>query len=78
MENSSKTITSPVKAIRAKCKDCMCDQINEIKSCPIEDCPLYPFRFGKNPFAKKREYSDEQKQIMAERLANIRNIAKKS
>ena len=28
----------------------MCFQKNEVKLCPIKDCPLYPYRFGKNPF----------------------------
>ena len=40
---------NPVKAIRAKCMRCTCDQPGEIDKCPIVDCPLYPFRYGKNP-----------------------------
>lgn len=45
-------ITSPLKAIRAYCLDCCGGQANEVKLCPAEDCPLYPFRFGKNPYRK--------------------------
>jgi len=40
---------SPLKAIRLKCLDCSCGSSNEVKLCPAEKCPLYPFRFGKNP-----------------------------
>ena len=40
---------TPLKAIRAKCLDCCCDSSNEVRSCTVEKCPLYPFRFGKNP-----------------------------
>lgn len=40
---------TPLKAIREKCLDCMCGQAQEVKLCPCDDCPLYPFRLGKNP-----------------------------
>lgn len=60
-------IVSPLKAIKAKCLDCCCEQINEVKLCPVVDCPLYPFRFGKNPFSK-RELTEEQKEVLRQRL----------
>jgi len=41
-------------AIRAKCMDCSCNSFNEIKFCPVTRCPLYEFRFGKNPYSKQR------------------------
>lgn len=63
---------SPLKAIREKCIDCVCGQIKEVKLCESETCPLWPFRMGKNPYRTKREYTDEQRQEMAERLANAR------
>ena len=50
--------TTPLKAIRAKCLDCCCGSFYEIKLCNIQDCALYPFRLGKNPYRKKREYSE--------------------
>ena len=65
-------ITSPIKAIRAKCIDCCCEQSSEVKLCPSIKCPLHPFRMGKNPFRAKREYTDEQRATMAERLSKIR------
>lgn len=40
---------TPLKAIRAKCLDCVCGQANEVKLCPCEDCPLWQYRFGHNP-----------------------------
>lgn len=46
-------ITSPMKAIRAKCMDCTDGQYTEIDECPITDCPLYAFRYGKNPYHKR-------------------------
>lgn len=69
----NKVITNPVKAIRAKCLDCCCEQVNEVQLCTSKDCPLYPFRFGKNPYRTKREYTEEQKKAMAERLAKVRH-----
>lgn len=45
-------IKSPLKAIRAKCLDCMCDQPAEVRLCPCVDCPLYPYRMGHNPNRK--------------------------
>ena len=65
-------ITSPIKAIRAKCLDCCCDSSNEVRMCTITDCPLYPFRFGKNPYRTKREYTEEQRAVMVERLRKAR------
>lgn len=67
-------ILTPMKAIRAKCLDCMCGQANEVKLCPSEDCSLYPYRLGKNPNIKPRELSEEQKAVLRERLAKGREI----
>ena len=38
-----------LKAIRAKCLDCMCDQQAEVRRCPCIECPLFPYRMGRNP-----------------------------
>lgn len=40
---------TPIKAIRAKCLDCTCGQMGEIRECPIVDCPLYEYRMGHRP-----------------------------
>lgn len=59
--------TNVLRAIRLKCLDCSTYNVNEIKECPVKECPLYPFRQGKNPF-RKRELTDEQRQKIGERL----------
>ena len=43
---------TPIKAIRVKCLDCCCGSAREVELCPILDCSLYPYRFGKNPNIK--------------------------
>lgn len=48
MMNRAANLT-PVKAIRAKCIDCTCGNLKEIKECPVETCPLYLYRLGTNP-----------------------------
>ncbi len=40
---------TPIKAIRAKCLDCCCGQVNEVRLCPCAECALYPYRLGKDP-----------------------------
>lgn len=71
-------IVSPLKAIRAKCLDCCCDQRDEVKLCPVTKCPLWEFRLGKNPNRKSRVMSDEQKAAAKERLAKARASRKNS
>ena len=43
-------VQSPIKAIRAKCLECCGNQPSEVRKCTATDCPLWPFRFGKNVF----------------------------
>lgn len=40
---------TPMRAIRRKCLDCVCGSAKEVELCAIEDCSLYPYRFGKRP-----------------------------
>ena len=40
---------TPLRAIRAKCLDCCYDSAQEVKLCPAQNCPLWPFRSGHNP-----------------------------
>lgn len=69
-----KKIKSPLKAIRLKCLDCSYNSSNEVRLCPVTDCILYPFRFGKNPFRKRKEYSTEELEYLREHMKNIRNL----
>jgi hypothetical protein len=65
-------ITNPVKAIRAKCLDCCCGSTAEVASCTVTGCALYPFRFGKNPYRQRREMTEEEKRVLADRLKEAR------
>lgn len=69
-----KEFRSPIKAIRANCLQCAQSSI-EVKRCPMTECPLFPFRFGKNPF-RQRELTEEQKQATAARLKAGREAKK--
>lgn len=40
---------TPIRAIRKYCLGCSGESWLEVKLCVIEDCPLYPYRFGKRP-----------------------------
>lgn len=71
---------TPIKAIRAKCLDCCCGSSNEVKLCSIERCALWPYRTGRDPYRAKREYTDEQREKMRERLIQncLQNVGDKS
>ncbi len=64
---------TPLKAIRAKCLDCCCGQLNEVRLCPIDDCPLYAFRFGRGA---KREMTEDQRVALSERMKYMRKAGK--
>ena len=40
---------TPMRAIRAKCLDCVCGQLLEINKCHITGCPLWKYRTGHRP-----------------------------
>lgn len=64
--------TSRGDAMRAKCIDCCGGSPTEVRRCTSVSCPLWPFRFGTDPFRQKAEMSDEQRAAAAERLATAR------
>ncbi len=39
----------PLKAIRAKCLECSAGHATVVKNCVVENCFLFPYRFGTNP-----------------------------
>jgi hypothetical protein len=41
---------SPLRAIRAKCLDCSCYQVSEVRLCEAIKCALWPFRAGRHPW----------------------------
>ena len=56
-----------LKAIRRKCLDCSGGSLTEIADCLVQQCPLFPFRLGKNPW--RAPVSE------AQREASRRNVA---
>lgn len=66
-------IKSPAKAIRAKCLDCCGGSANEVRLCTAPNCPLYHFRFGKNPYRTVRILTEEQKVKLHAGLARSKN-----
>jgi hypothetical protein len=42
---------SPLRALRLKCLDCCNGAAREVRLCTAVDCPSWPFRMGKNPWA---------------------------
>jgi len=70
---------SPLKAIRLKCLDCSCGSSNEVKLCSVVNCPLYPFREGHNPYTKKREWTEDQREAQRQRIAkNVHSVIRES
>ena len=63
---------NPVKAIRLKCLECSGGSSVEVQQCPVTDCAIYPFRFGRNPFRTVRELSDEEREKLAEHMRTVR------
>lgn len=64
--------TNPTKVIREKCLDCCCGSANEVRLCTAERCPLWPWRMGKNPYRKKVERTEEELEVMRERMKAVR------
>ena len=46
-------MATPVQAIRKKCIDCSGGSLQEVRECELIDCPLHPFRMGRNPNRKR-------------------------
>ena len=63
---------SPLRALRLKCLDCCNDSAQEVRLCTAVDCPSWPFRIGKNPWASeaRREIGrSAARRLNAERAA---------
>ncbi len=52
---------TPIKSIRAKCIDCCCGDLREVRECLIKDCPLWPYRMGRRP--KDDEKAEDADQL---------------
>lgn len=64
--------TNPVKAIREFCLECSGDSYAEVRDCPRMACPLYAFRLGKNPYRQRKEMTEDEKRVLADRLREAR------
>ena len=47
---------TPLKAIRAKCRDCSCGSFKAVRFCSATDCPLWPYRLGLRPETARKRY----------------------
>lgn len=65
-------VLSPLKAIRAYCRKCKGNNALAIENCDYEKCPLHIYRFGKKPNSQKREYTEEERAAMRERMRKMR------
>jgi hypothetical protein len=43
---------SPLKSIKKYCYECSGNSKKNVRECHITDCPLFPFRQGRNPNRK--------------------------
>ena len=71
----AKKKTSPVKAIREMCIECMGGRDSKgykklIETRKSETCALYDFRFGTDPHRNKMELSDEERNARSDRARN--------
>ena len=63
------TPASPLKAIRAKCLDCSCYQISEVRLCEAVNCPLWPFRAAKHPWWDEGEITGQTDGVLEHQTA---------
>ena len=64
---------TPIKAIRAKCLDCSGGSAQEVRLCVIPECPLYPYRMGKNPNRQGKKLTEDEKAAVSARLSKARS-----
>ena len=76
MELYAAKATKPMKAIRLFCGECMgMDRRKKKKSYPFADvqgctddmCPLFEWRFGRNPYLRKSEKAVERGRELAKK-----------
>tara|TARA_Y100000310_G_scaffold339951_2_gene434234 strand:+ start:824 stop:1057 length:234 start_codon:yes stop_codon:yes gene_type:complete len=66
---------TPIKAIRHYYIECSGGSMKEVELCPIKRCELFAYRFGKNPFTKKRALSPTHKaKVMKNLVARSQKI----
>jgi hypothetical protein len=63
-----------LKAVRRKCLDCSGGSRAEVADCLVRQCPLFPFRFGKNPW--RPPVSEAQREASRRNVATLVNPVK--
>lgn len=61
---------SPLKALRARCRDCCAGSAHEVRLCTSAACPSWLFRMGHNPW--RAEPSPERRERGRALLAKLR------
>jgi len=64
----AKNFKTPIKAMRAKCINCSGGSPKEVRLCPVIECALYPYRFGRRP---TKAILDTIKEFYAENVKPI-------
>jgi len=52
---------TPIKSIRKYCLWCCGGSRKLVRECPVKDCPLWKYRFGKNPNLKGKRVNNLKK-----------------
>ena len=60
---------TPLQAIRKQCLECVGNCREDVRTCTGGDCPLWPYRFGTNPYRKDKALSEAEKKVRTRRLA---------
>jgi len=45
---------NPIQVMRRFCRDCMGQQLAEVRRCSSVGCDLWPYRMGTNPFTNRK------------------------
>lgn len=56
---------TPIKCIREKCLDCVCGSAREVRLCPSETCPLWPYRMGVRPSTLAKRQTSKNYELSA-------------
>ena len=64
---------TPLKKIREHCLGCCCGSPKEVKYCPLTDCPIWLYRFGRRPESAIHRLGTSGKDLLDE--ANFKDGA---
>ena len=69
---TKKEHVTPLKAIKAFCKDCAGNSTKELRLCPCISCPLHSYRFGTSPYRKVRNLNEDERKAIGKFLKEKR------